>query len=256
MIDYATIENGRVTAVTFGASTLPESTTTVLYWDVTDLDPQPIVGWFFVEPCNELSATPPRVPPGEIAPPFQPGGDPEPAPEDDYDVDPEPGPPRIAELAYHLTSFHASGPDAVTFSGDDPEAEVTPRWRTTMNFRNTCGLRLQAHVVTSGDVRLIAKGSLDGGDTWDYLNGEYEGPFLDLNEPDDPDPPPGWSFGEAVGPFVNIDELFADGDVLVSVFAKSTTSESVTLGDVHAKHAIKFGGGECPVYVIVVEEEA
>jgi hypothetical protein len=242
MIDYATIENGRVTAVTFGASTLPESTTTILYWDVTDLDPQPAVTWFFSEPCNEFSATPPRIPPGEVAPPFQPGGDP---PDPDDPLTPEveePGPPRIAELAYHLTAFHASGPDTITFGGDDPEQEVTPRWRTTVNFANTCGVRIQAHVVTENDVRLIVKGSIDGGVTWEYLNVEYEGPFLKIVES-----------GEAVGPFVNIDEDFADGDVLVSVFARTGSSTSVTLGNVHLMHAIRVDDAECPIYEIVEE---
>jgi hypothetical protein len=242
MIDYATIENGRVTAVTFGASTLPESTTTVLYWDVTDLDPQPAVTWFFTEPCNEFSATPPRIPPGEVAPPFQPGGDP---PDPDDPLTPEveePGPPRIAELAYHLTAFHASGPDTITFGGDDPEQEVTPRWRTTVNFANTCGVRIQAHVVTENDVRLIVKGSIDGGTTWDYLNAEYEGPFLKITDS-----------GEAVGPFVNIDEDFAEGDVLVSVFARTGSSTSVTLGNVHLMHAIRVDDAECPIYEILEE---
>jgi hypothetical protein len=194
----------------------------------------------------------PVIPPGEVAPPFVPGGTPPVIGAPGTPTVPEPGPARAALLAYHLTAFHATAADAVTVGGepvlfdlyDDvvPAAEVTPRWRTTMNFSETPGVRLQAHVVSAGDVRLIGLGSLDGGATWGYLNADYEGPYLTCT-----------TTGERVGPFVNIDPLYASGDVLVSIFATAPDSGTVTLGNVHAMSVLRMDDGEPPVYVIVTD---
>lgn len=237
--DYATIVDGVVTDVDLAASSIPASTSTTLYWDITGLSPQPAVGWFFREPCNEFTESPLVIPPGEVAPPFTPGTTPpDPTDPSTPTVD-EPGPVREALLSYHLTAFHATSADTVTIAGSDPEVEVTPRWRTTMNFAETCGVRLQAHVVTGGAVQLIAKGSTDGGSTWDYLNAQYEGPYLRPR-----------TSGEAVGPFVNVDAPYDTGDVLVSVFARTAASETVTLGNLHLMHATRQDDGVCAVYEI------
>lgn len=239
MPDYVAIVNGRVTDVVLGASAIPPSSAGVLYWDVTGLSPQPQVDWYFAEPCNVFSALPPVIPPGDLAPPYPPGE--EPPDRDDFE-EIEPGPVREALLGYHLTALHAHPADTAVVVGDDPEAEVTPLWRTTLALDNTCGLRLQAHVVVPDSVRLILKGSFDNGATWEYLNTEYEGPFLDVT-----------NAGEAVGPFVNIDPAFATGDVLVSVFARASGSPSAILGNVHVMHALKLDDGVCPLYEIEVD---
>lgn len=237
-VDYATIVDGEVTAVTLDAGSLPTSTSTTYYHPLLAGDPVPSVGDYFSDVCGTFSSLPRTIPAGDIAPPYPIGGVPPVPGSINYPLSDDPDSPLpLATLGYLLTAVHATAADTVTITGADPAVEVTERWRTTCNFAEVCGIRLQAHVATGGAVQLIAQGSLDGGATWAPLNAAAGGPVLSLVDA-----------GEVVGQFVNLDAAFSAGDVVITVFAKSATADTAVIGNLHAMTSFRLTDGACPVY--------
>ncbi len=164
---YVTVVGGIVIEVTEGF--IPSSTLTTLYYDITGVSPVPEVGWYFSEICQEFSATPPIVPPGDIAPPYPPGQLP-PDPDDPNFPTPEdPGEDLRSHVLPTLITWAADGPGPTTIAAV-PEA-LTPlpnHFHVAFDFTDVCYLRLQAEILeaASTGATLLIEYSPDNGVTW------------------------------------------------------------------------------------------
>jgi len=241
---FATITNNVVTAVAFG--TLPANTGSMLYVDLSPYAVLPLIDWYFSDVCQTFSATAPVIPAGDIAPPYSPGtpppipGSPEyPLPEVPESDNPTP----LAILGQAFLSFHADGVDSVTATGDTDATvlvEVSARYRTNVRLQDVCGLRLQAHVISAGDVDLVLAYYDDIEDEWIALSPAGSGPFVSCSVA-----------GTYAGTFTNVDPLALLGDNIVSVCARGNAS--ATVGNIVALLLMKVTEGECPDFVESVD---
>lgn len=229
---YATVEDGVVTAVTFG--NLPSSTETIYYVDLSSYATQPAVGWYFSDVCQTFSALPPVIPAGDLAPPFTPGSPP-PVPGDpDYpnpEIPTEDDPVPLASTAPVWISFHADAEQSATIAGGADYVEVDERMRTTVRINDVCAVRIQTHVITEDaglQLFLCYRNELD---EWEPLSVGKTGPSVTLAAAD-----------TVAGMIVNIDPAIA-GDTTVTVCAKGTGSAVV--GNISGVFFFKTTDGVC-----------
>jgi hypothetical protein len=181
-VSYATIVDGRVTAVSAGS--LPASTLTTYYHVLLGGDPVPAVGDYFSDVCGTFSATAPVIPAGDIAPPYTPGGTP-PDPDDpDYPEDEIP-PEDDQDIRSHVL------PDLITWAADAdglltisavPIAVTSlgDKYHLAYDFTEVCYMRLQAEVITPASAGAVLKlqyydATQDPGEEWVDL--EYAAPI-------------------------------------------------------------------------------
>lgn len=240
---FATIENGVVTAIAYGA--LPESDDDTLYLDLSRYEPPPLVGWYFSDVCQTFSETPPVIPAGDVAPPFTPGGLPPipgtpefPAPEVP-EIDDR---PALATLTQSFLSFHADGDAQLVASGASGGGalvELNPRLRTVVRLRDICGIRLQAHVVSGGAVDLVLAYRNED-DEWEALSPLKTGPRVSCV-----------AEGTYAGLFTNVDPIALDSSNVVTVCVRG--EGSAVVGNVLALLLVKANAGACPEFA---EDEA
>lgn len=229
---YATVVDGRVTAVLFGE--LPASDDTTLYVDLSRVEPLPAVDDYFADVCQTFSSVPPVIPAGDSAPPFTPGSPPPTPGGPEYPVpelDPADDLPVFAPTAFQWLSFHADGADPFPAVGTGAGLEeVDPRLRTIVNVSEVCAVRLQAHVVTEDalDLVLCYRNDLD---EWEELSPAKTGPKVSLS-----------AAGTYAGLSTNVDPTLS-GDVLLSLCVRG--SGTASLGNVLARFAGKTGPGVC-----------
>lgn len=203
LYNYATIVAGIVTAITFHALSIPTSTLTTLYYDITAYSPTPNVGDYFDEVCQTFSTAPFTIPPGSVAPPFPPGGTPVPPGSGVTPIPPGPPPPPV--LIPVLIAFQAD-PDDDTLVTNMPtgRAEVGTVSRTAFDLTRCYGVRAQTHVDVKGPTNgvLAFEYSADRGASWLPLD-TNAGPWVLIE-----------TTGDARGQLVGIDP-FARADVLL-----------------------------------------
>lgn len=181
--DYATIVNGVVTAITLGASSIPASTSTTLYIDITTYSPQPAVGYFYDELCDVFTPTPPTIPPGSIAPPVPPGGTYPPGAVLPPAVTPTIPPPDTMPVHVH---FHADGGNSYPTLTAWPSVRtpLSDAMHTAFDAQRCYEVSLHTTVGTVGTscMRLAVEWSSDPDDPNSWLPmAEQHGPFVRLN---------------------------------------------------------------------------
>lgn len=239
-VTYAEIIDGVVVGVHTGP--LPESTSVVLFIDLTDYGTPPAVGWYWTEVCQQFSETPPVVPPGDIVPPWT-------RPRDGTDgqdgTDGLPGGPGPIPLAFTmpvLVPFHAHGVTGLTVT-NAPVAltEVDPKMRTAYDLTDVCAIRLQCDVRTAlAGAELVLCYSLNSGSTWalvaDPLDYDLGGPFVSIGATGD-------RRGEYRNPVVA-----AQTEVLLSVFVRGGDGSSdPVVGNLGALMYTKTSVGACSI---------
>lgn len=235
---FATIENGVVTAIAYGA--LPESDDDTLYLDLSRYEPPPLVGWYFSDVCQTFSETPPVIPAGDVAPPFTPGGLPPIPGTPEFPVPEVPeidDQPALATLTQSFLSFHADGDAQLVASGASGGGdlvELDPRMRTVVRLRDICGIRLQAHVVSGGAVDLVLAYRNED-DEWEALSPLKTGPRVSCV-----------AEGTYAGLFTNVDPIALDSSNVVTVCVRG--EGSAVVGNVLALLLIKANAGACPVF--------
>lgn len=238
---YAVVVAGRVTAILYGV--LPMSTLSTLYIDISGIFPQPAVGWYYAEICNEFSLGAPDVPPGTVAPPnpttpgggggggggpTTPGGN-------------TPGPTAPASLVPDTVAFHARGDANLTIAAVPAVlTEINARLRTPYDFSVACAVHLQGHIVTGlAGAQIIIGYSTDGGTTWAPLSALGFGPVLPLA-----------STGTIRGARTNV---ATGGSVIVSLFTRyGDGASNVVVGNLSMVVFNKTGAGSC---VTIAETE-
>lgn len=229
---YATIVDGVVTAVGYG--TRPVSDADTYYADLTEETVLPEIDWSFNDVCQTFSATPPTIPPGDIAPPYTPGspppvpGTPEYPPNDLDDEDPVP----LASTAPTLIVFRGDGLVDLTITGGAGLVEVDERLRTKFPLVDACAIALQATITTVGTGELVVCYSDDNGVTWVELSPAGTGPAIPLN-----------ALGTVLGPYVNVAPVAQVFSALLSVFTRD--GATAVIGNVSAIVYVKTTNGAC-----------
>lgn len=220
LYSYATIVGGIVTALSLYSVSIPASTLTTLYYDITNYSPLPSIGDYFDEVCQVFSGAPFPIPPGTVVPPVYP---PPPPIVTDPPIITDPPINSILDTLIPVLVPFAADPDDGTVVTNMPSTrtEIQERSWTPFDLTRCYSARVQAYVEAAGNGNSViaVEYSSDRGSTWLPLD-TLSGPWCLVE-----------SLGDQRGPDAPLDPL-ARTDVLLRVVTdQGDGAADLTLGN-------------------------